>query len=46
MFSRFVRFEVGSGTSVSFWYKWWCRDGVLKEAFPGLYKLLTLRRLL
>lgn len=39
-FSRFISFEVGSGTNITFW-DWWGSDGALKDFFTVL---LLLRR--
>jgi uncharacterized protein (DUF779 family) len=36
-FRNFVRFEVGSGSNISFWQDWWCGDGSLKQCFPALF---------
>lgn len=38
-FSRFIRYEVGSGVNICFWHDWWYKEGVLKEAFTELYVL-------
>lgn len=37
IFSGFTRFVVGDGTRTRFWHDVWCRDTVLKEAFPVLF---------
>jgi hypothetical protein len=36
-FSGFDRFEVGDGIRRKFWHDMWCRDTILKEAFPVLF---------
>ena len=38
-FSGSVRFEVGNGINIFFWHELWCRDVVLKGAFPDLYRI-------
>ena len=35
-FKRFISFEVGDGSRVSFWHDVWCGDSTLKESFPTL----------
>ena len=42
-FFKFLRFDVGDGTSVKFWEDVWCRDCSLKEAFPKLYSVSLAR---
>ena len=37
-FSRHIRFEVGTGSRVSFWHDRWCSDRPLKELFPRLFE--------
>ena len=32
-------FEVGDGTSISFWHNQWNEDGLLKDLFPSLFVL-------
>jgi len=32
-------FEVGDGSTISFWHNRWCSEGPLKELFPGLFAL-------
>ena len=41
-FSRFIRFEVGSGTKITFW-DWWGGDGALKDFFPTLYSTALIK---
>ena len=36
-FWRFISFEVGDESRVSFWHKIWCGDRALKEVFPTLF---------
>ena len=36
-FFKFLRFDVGNGTSVKFWEDEWCRNCSLKVAFLELY---------
>jgi hypothetical protein len=38
-FSKFVRFEVGVGSKVSFWNDVWCRDSPLKLPYPNLFHI-------
>lgn len=38
-FSRFINFEVCSGTNIWFWWDWWCGDGAFKYAFPDQYRI-------
>ncbi len=35
-FKRFISFDVGDGSRVSFWHNVWCGDRTLKEMFPTL----------
>jgi hypothetical protein len=39
VFSRFIRFEVGDGSHISFWHDVWCGDHSLKDTFPGLFHI-------
>jgi len=39
-FRNFVRFEVGNGSHISFWYDWWCGDKPLKQCFPALFSIV------
>ena len=32
-------FEVGDGTTISFWHNQWVGEGLLKDLFPSLYAL-------
>ena len=41
-FSRFIKFAVGDGARIKFWYVAWCGDVILKEAFPELYCIVNL----
>ena len=34
-------FEVGDGSTISFWHNQWCGKGPLKELFPSLYVLVV-----
>ena len=36
-FSKFVRFEVGVGSKVSFWHNVWCGDSLLKKSYLDLF---------
>jgi hypothetical protein len=36
-FFGFVRFKVGDDVRTKFWHDLWCRNTVLKEAFPVLF---------
>jgi exonuclease III len=38
-FKRFISFEVGDGSRVSFWHDVWCGDSTLKESFPTLFAI-------
>jgi hypothetical protein len=42
-FSRFTRFDIGNGTKVRFWLDRWCGDFPLKEAFPELFGIASIR---
>lgn len=35
--SRFVRFEIGDWSRISFWHEMWVADRTLKEAFPVFF---------
>jgi hypothetical protein len=39
-FSSHTRFEVGHGSTVSFWHDLWCGDKALKEGFLMLWYCL------
>jgi hypothetical protein len=39
-FSSHIRFEVGEGFNVRFWYDLWCGDMTLKDAFLVLYDIV------
>ena len=36
-FSRFLKFDIGDGTQVKFWYDLWCGDYPLKVEFPEFF---------
>lgn len=38
-FSRFVRFEVGSGAKIKFWHNEWCEDLILKTSLPEMFSI-------
>jgi hypothetical protein len=38
-FSKFVRFEVGDGSKVSFWHDVWYGDSPLKISSPDLFSI-------
>jgi hypothetical protein len=38
-FSKFIKFEVGDGYHISFWYDTWCGDQLLKVSYPELYRI-------
>jgi hypothetical protein len=40
-FSKFVRYEVGDGSKVSFWHDVWCGDIPLKISCPDLFSICT-----
>ncbi|XP_075665690.1 uncharacterized protein LOC142635420 [Castanea sativa] len=42
-FSKFLRYDVGDGTRVTFWVDVWCGDSPLKEAFLDLYNISRTR---
>lgn len=35
-FAKYVRYEVGDGSSVMFWHDVWCGEQLLKVSFPEL----------
>jgi hypothetical protein len=39
MFSKFVRYEVGAGSKVTFWHDVWCGDSSLKISNPDLFNI-------
>jgi hypothetical protein len=38
-FSKFIKFEGGDGSQISFWHATWCGDQPLKESYPELYRI-------
>jgi hypothetical protein len=38
-FSKYITFEVGDGSQISFWHDTWCGDQPLKESYPELYRI-------
>jgi hypothetical protein len=38
-FSKFVRFEVGDGSQISFWHNVWCGEQALKIPYPNLFSI-------
>jgi hypothetical protein len=38
-FKRFISFDVGDGSRVSFWHDVWCGDNTLKATFPTLFAI-------
>jgi hypothetical protein len=38
-FSKFIKFEVGDGSQISFWHDIWCGDQPLKVSYPELYRI-------
>lgn len=38
-FSKLVRFEVGDGSRIKFWYDVWCENQTLKVAFMMLFNI-------
>jgi hypothetical protein len=38
-FFRFVRFDVGNGSRIKFWYDVWCGGVALQELYPDLFRL-------
>lgn len=38
-FYRFIRFDVGDGSKIKFWYDVWCRDQALTADFLELYSI-------
>jgi hypothetical protein len=42
-FFRFLRYEVGDGSSTRFWHDLWCGDTVLEEAFSDLFGIARVK---
>uniref|UniRef100_A0A2N9IUG7 RRM domain-containing protein n=1 Tax=Fagus sylvatica TaxID=28930 RepID=A0A2N9IUG7_FAGSY len=38
-FKRFISFEIGDGSKVSYWHDVWCGDRSLKEMYPDLFAI-------
>jgi hypothetical protein len=38
-FSKFIKFEVGDGSQISFWQDIWCGDQLLKVSYLELYRI-------
>lgn len=38
-FYRFIRFDVGDGSKIKFWYDVWCGDQALTAGFLELYSI-------
>jgi hypothetical protein len=38
-FAKGLRFKVGAGLKVCFWYDIWCGDQPLKHVFPSLFSI-------
>jgi len=36
-FSKFVRYEVGNRSKISFWHDLWCVDSLLNISYPDLF---------
>jgi hypothetical protein len=43
LFSSHTRFDMGDGSKITFWDDMWCGDSSLKEAFPGLYDMHSVK---
>jgi hypothetical protein len=39
LFNKFISFEIGDGSKVSFWHDVWCGDRPLKEMYPDLFAI-------
>jgi hypothetical protein len=42
-FRRFFKFDPGEGSKIRFWEDVWCGDRTLREEFPGLYSIASLK---
>jgi hypothetical protein len=42
-FRRFIKYDVGEGSKIRFWDDVWCGDRALKEEFPGLFSIASLK---
>jgi hypothetical protein len=42
-FCRFLKFDIGDGTQVRFWYDLWCGDHPLKEEFLEFFVVACIR---
>jgi hypothetical protein len=39
VFSRYLSFDVGDGSLISFWHDVWCGTQSLKDVFPELFRI-------
>jgi hypothetical protein len=42
-FKRHFRFDPGDGSKISFWEDVWCGETSLKDSFPGLFSIASLK---
>jgi hypothetical protein len=42
-FRRFFKYDPGEGSKIRFWEDVWCGDRTLKEEFPGLYSIASVK---
>jgi hypothetical protein len=42
-FRGHFRFDLGDGSKISFWEDVWCGENSLKDTFPGLFNIASLR---
>jgi hypothetical protein len=42
-FRRFFKYDVGEGSKIRFWDDVWCGERALKEVYPGLFSIASLK---
>ncbi|KAG7950083.1 hypothetical protein I3843_13G094100 [Carya illinoinensis] len=45
VFNRFVKLQVGTGTMIKFWSDVWCDSRALKDLYPSLFQLASVKDL-
>jgi hypothetical protein len=41
VFSSFVRYEGGDGSTIKFWHNLWCKEQPLKISYPNLFSIAS-----